>query len=614
MRPLIVAAVVGATLAAAPSATAAPDTVGLVDPASGTWYLRSEGGGSYSFLYGNPGDLPFAGDWDCDGIDTPGLYRQSDGYVYLRNSNTQGIADLSFFFGNPGDIPIAGDFDGDGCDTVSIYRPSEGRVFVINELGDGDEGLGAADASYYFGNPGDSPFSGDFDDDGIATVGLYRESTGLVYFRNSHTQGTADLQFFFGDPGDRFVGGDWTDDGVDTPGVFRPDDTKFYLKHGNTAGNADEDFTYGSAAWRPVAGRWGDIPAIPDIALQRVASDLESPVFVTSPPGDDRLFIVEQGGRIKILEDGLVLPQPFLTVGGVVAGGERGLLGLAFHPDFADNGRFFVNYTASGGGAGGHTVIAEYHATPGANVADPTQQAVIFTVDQPATNHNGGMLTFGPDGYLYAGLGDGGGGNDQYGNAQNPMTPLGALLRLDVDRPFPHIAPGNPYNGTNGDLRVWAIGLRNPWRFSFDRATGDLYIGDVGQDAWEEIDVVTDDPGGRNYGWPIMEGRHCRGGGVCDMAGLVLPLVEYPNPVEGISVTGGYVYRGQAMPALRGTYFYGDFGSGFIRSFRLVGTTPTDQREWVPSVGGLSSFGEDADGELYVMSLGGSIYKIVEKP
>jgi hypothetical protein len=231
-----------------------PDTVGAVDPATGQWHLLNEAGAASSFFFVNPGDLPMMGDWNGDGIDTPGLYRQSDGFVYLRNSNNQGIADVRFFFGNPGDVPLAGDFDGDGFDTVSIYRPSESRVFVINELGANDGGLGAADLDYVFGNPGDKPFVGDFNGDGIETVGLHRESTGFVYFRNSHTQGNADNSFFFGDPGDRFVAGDWTGAGFDAPGLFRPSNVTWYFRHSNTAGVADNQFPFGNSSYLPVAG------------------------------------------------------------------------------------------------------------------------------------------------------------------------------------------------------------------------------------------------------------------------------------------------------------------------------------------------------------------------
>jgi lysophospholipase L1-like esterase len=233
------------------------ETVGLVDPTTGLWSLRNTGGQVTSFFFGNPGDFPVIGDWDCDGDETPGMYRRSDGFVYLRNSNTQGVADIRFFFGNPGDIPIVGDFNGNGCDTVSIYRPSLSKVFIINVLGENNGGLGAAELEYFFGNPGDKPFVGDFDGDGIETIGLHRESTGLVYFRNSHTQGVADNQFIFGDPGDRLVAGDWIASGVDSPAVFRPSNTTFYFRHSNTQGVADNQFVWGEGPFLPVAGNFG---------------------------------------------------------------------------------------------------------------------------------------------------------------------------------------------------------------------------------------------------------------------------------------------------------------------------------------------------------------------
>ena len=233
------------------------DLVGLVDPVTGVWSLRGAAGGVTSFFYGNPGDVPFVGDWDGDGVDTPGLYRQSDGFVYLRNSNTQGIADIKFFFGNPGDIPMAGDFDNDGFDTVGIYRPSNTTFYVINELGANNGGLGPADFSFIFGNPGDKPFVGDFNNDGIDTIGLHRESTGIVYFRQTNTTGIADAEFFYGDPGDRFVAGDWvTVDGVDTPGVFRPSNATFFLRNSNTQGVGDVSFPFGDSNDLPIAGIW----------------------------------------------------------------------------------------------------------------------------------------------------------------------------------------------------------------------------------------------------------------------------------------------------------------------------------------------------------------------
>jgi hypothetical protein len=234
--------------------------MGLVDTSQGFWAMSAPRTNLVDgFFFGNPGDFPILGDWDCDGVDTPGMYRQSDGYVYLRNSNTQGIADIRFFFGNPGDIPLAGDFNGNGCDTVSIFRPSEARVFIINELGQNDGGLGAADFTYLFGNPGDKPFVGDFDVDFVDTVGLHRESTGLVYFRNSHTQGNADVQYIFGDPGDRLVAGNFSGFWEETPAVFRPSDLTFYIRHTNTQGNADRTETWGftGPTWYPVAGVFG---------------------------------------------------------------------------------------------------------------------------------------------------------------------------------------------------------------------------------------------------------------------------------------------------------------------------------------------------------------------
>lgn len=231
------------------------DTVALRDTA-GRFHLwnsvaapRSE----ETFYFGNPGDVSFFGDWNCDGVDTPGLYRQSDGYVYLRNSNSQGVADVKFFFGNPGDYPLAGDWDGDGCDTVSIYRPSQAKIFVINRLGSSDGGLGQADFGFVFGNPGDTPFTGDFDGDGIDTVGLHRGSTGLVYFRNSLTTGVADSEFIYGDPGDRLAAGDWDADGEDTVGVYRPSTGTLYIKNRNTQGTADAALVAGDG-YTAVAG------------------------------------------------------------------------------------------------------------------------------------------------------------------------------------------------------------------------------------------------------------------------------------------------------------------------------------------------------------------------
>ncbi len=267
---LLLAATLVALIGVAPLATdqtpsaAAPPTptsdVAFFDPTQGIWHVGSRTTATTSFYFGNPGDYPIVGDWDCDGIDTPGLYRQSDGYVYLRNSNTQGTANIKFYFGNPGDIPLAGDFDGDGCDSVSIYRPSEQRIYVINKLGSNDGGLGASDYSYMFGNPGDKPFVGDFNGDNIDTVGLHRESTGFVYYRNINSTGNAHHEFFFGNPGDRIFAGDWNGTGSDSPGIFRPSTRTVHLRFSNTQGSANESYVWGQSHYLPLAGAFGGLP------------------------------------------------------------------------------------------------------------------------------------------------------------------------------------------------------------------------------------------------------------------------------------------------------------------------------------------------------------------
>jgi hypothetical protein len=238
-----------------------PHDVGLVDPATGNWHLRQATTGAVTtFAYGVPGDIPFMGDWDCNGTETPGLYRQSDGFAYIRNSNSQGVADISFFMGNPSDVPLAGDFNGNGCDTVSVYRPGEQRIYIANTLG-ANGGAIVSDFSYVFGNPGDKPFVGDFNGNGSETIGLHREANGFVYFRNTHTIGNADVTYFFGDPGDSLVAGDWgVVDGIFTPAVFRPSNQTFFFRHTNTQGLADSQFVWpqpGAGNWRPVSGVMG---------------------------------------------------------------------------------------------------------------------------------------------------------------------------------------------------------------------------------------------------------------------------------------------------------------------------------------------------------------------
>jgi len=358
------------------------------------------------------------------------------------------------------------------------------------------------------------------------------------------------------------------------------------------------------------------VPGTPALATALVVRGLSGPLDLQVAPGDrSRLFVVEQPGRIRVIRDGVLVATPFLDISGrISSGGERGLLGLAFHPGYAQNGRFFVNYTDGSG----HTHIAEFRGSPGTDAADAGSERLVLFVTQPFSNHNGGGLAFGRDGMLYIGLGDGGGANDPLRNGQSLLTFLGKILRLDVDRASPYAVPAdNPFLSTPAALReIWAYGLRNPWRFAFDRATGDLFIADVGQNQWEEIDVgLASRRGGENYGWNITEGNHCFQPAVgCPLAGITLPVVEYSHG-EGCSVTGGVVYRGCRLPGYAGTYFYADYCTGFVRSFRLEGGRAVDPRDWTAALGrGLdrpTSFGVDADGEAYIVDQDGEVYRIV---
>jgi len=367
----------------------------------------------------------------------------------------------------------------------------------------------------------------------------------------------------------------------------------------------------GSCETSPVSGT-------PQITSVRVASGLSQPVDLQSAPGDrTRLFVVEQGGRIRIIRGGAVVTAPFLDIASRIStGGERGLLGLAFHPGFAQNGRFFVNYTDPQG----HTHIAEFRAAAGSDTADPSSERLVLFVTQPFANHNGGGLAFGNDGMLYIALGDGGSGGDPLNNGQSLLTALGKILRIDVDRGQPGqpfaVPADNPFVATGAALPyIWAYGLRNPWRIAFDRANGDLYIGDVGQNALEEVDIgLASRRGGENYGWSVMEGSRCfRSSSGCPTAGLTMPVVEYGRG-DGCSITGGIVYRGCRMPGYQGTYFYGDYCTGMIRSFRFGNGAALDQRDWTAAlgrgVGNITSFGVNADGEIHIVDHDGEIYRI----
>jgi glucose/arabinose dehydrogenase len=351
------------------------------------------------------------------------------------------------------------------------------------------------------------------------------------------------------------------------------------------------------------------------VRLEEVATGLSSPLYLTAPPGDPRLFIVEKTGAIRIVKDALLLPDPFLDLSSRISnGGEQGLLGLAFDPDYATTRRFIVHYTD----VAGNTVVSRFAASDDPDRAEPGSEQIILTQTQPFSNHNGGQIVFGPDGFLYLGLGDGGGSGDPDNHGQDVSDLLGSILRIDVRNGEPYTIPSdNPFL-QSGAPEVWSYGLRNPWRFSFDRATGDLYIADVGQNQWEEIDVSLASEGagrGLNYGWRIMEGSHCFAEAGCDQAGLMLPALEYDH-AEGCSVTGGYVYRGSAIPALQGHYFYGDYCQGWVRSFRYSEGAATSRTAW-PNLapgGPILSFGEDAAGELYILEQGGRVLRLVPDP
>jgi cysteine-rich repeat protein len=408
-------------------------------------------------------------------------------------------------------------------------------------------------------------------------------------------------------------------------------------------GNADGDGCSSTCQLENTTALCAGVPTTAGTAIHsvRVASGLQAPLFVTAPPLDtNRLFVLEQAGRIRIIKNGVLLPTPFLDIDAIANGGpgtEQGLLGLAFHPNYEQNGRFFVSYTRSGGGAAGHSEIAEYHVSPGnPDIASNTGTVILTGADDPYGNHNGGMITFGPGGFLYYGMGDGGSGDDPLESGQDDGKFFGKMYRIDVDDP-----PADPLDA------IFAKGLRNPWRFSFDRLNGDLYIGEVGQNAFEEIDFVAGPvPSGLNYGWDLVEGRHCHsesGDPPCPPlpSGMVNPVVEYCHGLGndpatcgshafGNSVTGGYVYRGCAMPGMQGVYFYGDFGSGFINTFHGVSggnaqNVTERSGDLDPATGGfgigsISSFGEDARGEIYIVDYGsgggfdGEVFKIVPGP
>jgi glucose/arabinose dehydrogenase len=388
--------------------------------------------------------------------------------------------------------------------------------------------------------------------------------------------------------------------------------------------NASTPNVFASRALQRVTDLKGPFP---NIRLEQVAPGLTMPVTVTNAgDGTSRLFIVEQTGQIRILIGGTVLPTPFLDISDLVSCcGEQGLLGLAFHPDYTTNGFFYVDYTD----VAGNTMVARYQVSESdPNVADPDSAQTVLTQDQPFSNHNGGQLAFGPDGYLYIALGDGGSGGDPQGNGQNLETWLGKILRVDIngddfpgdpDRNYA-VPPDNPFVNTAGLDEIWAYGVRNPWRCTFDRVTGDFFIADVGQGNWEEIDFQpAASAGGENYGWNVLEGMHCFNDdppGICDEflnGGSTLPVLEY-NHTLGCAVTGGYRYRGQLYPQLEGIYFYSDLCSGTI--WGAIQVNGTWESEALLASGlAVTTFGEDEEGEVYVADYnGGALYRIIGEP
>ncbi len=354
----------------------------------------------------------------------------------------------------------------------------------------------------------------------------------------------------------------------------------------------------------------GGLPAGLTLKLDPfISSGLTAPVFLTQPLNDGRIFVVEQAGRIRVIRDGVLQTTPFLDIRTrVLSGGERGLLSVAFHPSYTTNHYFYVYFTTQ---TNGDIRIERFTTTSNPEVADPTTSKLIITAPHSTySNHNGGLVSFGPDGMLYAGLGDGGSAGDPLGNGQNFNSLLGSLLRLDVDHGDPYAIPSNnPFVGqANHRGEVWAKGLRNPWRYAFDATTSLLYIADVGQDAHEEVDVEPTSSGGLNYGWNIMEGASCYNASTCSQTGLTLPVIDYGHNGP-CSITGGYVYRGSAIPDIRGHYFYSDYCAGFLKSFRFQSGAAVDQKDWGLTNSSVTSFGLDFAGEMYMMS-GNTILKL----
>jgi len=370
----------------------------------------------------------------------------------------------------------------------------------------------------------------------------------------------------------------------------------------------------------PMAATMAPLPAgFPDPAgfqWKLVADGFDSPLgLITSNDGTGRVFVVEQGGKIWSMKDGEVGLDPFLDISTLLApsvfqGGytEQGLLGVAFHPQYKDNGLFFLDYTD----VKGNTVIARYKISSDTEKADPNSASILLTINQPYPDHNGGQIAFGPDGYLYIGLGDGGNPDDPLRNGQNMDTLLAKILRIDINGTPYKVPPDNPFiSDSTARPEIWATGLRNPWRFSFDRQTGDLYIGDVGQWDYEEVDFQPAGKGGQNYGWSAWQGMHphIKQTIPVDDSTLTLPVLEYPH-TEGCSVTGGFVYRGAALPTMNGIYLYGDYCAGRVWAAIHAADGKWQSYLWMQTAHVITSFGQDDAGELYLVDYKGGVYKL----
>jgi glucose/arabinose dehydrogenase len=595
-------------------ALAAVGTVGLVDALhagaaaqghttvgverDGTYFLRSSNSGGAAdgaFHYGRAGDTPLAGDWNGDGSTTVGVRRGSR--FFLRNSNSGGAAHLDFAYGRSSDTPIVGDWNGDGTVTVGVRR---GSRFYLRNSNSG----GPAHLDFAYGRSSDVPIVGDFNGDGRDTVGVRRGSR--FYLRNSNSGGPADIEFAYGRSSDTPVTGDWNGDGSTTVGVRRG--SRFYLRNANSGGPAHLDFAYGRSSDTPLTGAWGRLtapsdPGPPSVRLTTVAT-MSSPIGGAVGP-DGRLYLAERRGTVRRLSPSGGVSSILVDIrSDVSTSGEGGLLDLEFS---ADGSELYLSYTNTSG----NTVIDAFGVS--GSTIDPGDRRRVFELEQPFSNHNGGQIKVGPDGMLYVGLGDGGGSGDPLGHGQNRSTLHGSLLRIDPQGATPYAIPSdNPFVGVTGARsEIFSYGLRNPWRFSFDRSTGELWIADVGQSTREEVNRVTLARGsGANFGWNRMEGTVPFAG--TEPSNHTRPVFEYETRGPfGCSITGGYVYRGSAIPALRGHYVFTDYCNSTIRALPVRSGGGVGS----PFSLGISgdtvvSFAQDAAGELYILDFDGRVRRI----